>query len=721
MAGCMEILAAEPVILKGLSSHALLIMLVQLTLLLATARALGEWMRKMRQPAVVGELLAGLILGPSVLGKLLPGVQAAIFPPVQAQADLLTAISWLGVLMLLIVTGLEVDLELVVRKAKTALGISLGGILVPFVTGFGLGWLLPESFLAHPEQRVIFSLFMAVAMSISAIPVIAKVLIDLDLIRRDVGQVILAAAMTDDTIGWILLSVVAGLATKGTVEPAVVAGSLVSAVLFVWFGLKFGPRIMNKLLTWVDDEFHGPAPQLSVIMVMSLGAACITHMLGIEAVLGCFVVGIVAARSSRLQFQVTHTLELITNSLLAPIFFATAGLKVNLWGLFSPSVALMGLVALGVACFGKFVGCYLGGMAAGLPHWERLAMGSGMNARGAMEIIVATLGLSLGVLNQDTYSIIVAIAIITSLMAPPMLRWSLSHVEMAPDELQRLEQERREQSSFLHGVRRILLPVRGGRNGQMAAALLGCFGSLKRVEVTSMFVQLSGSDEKPEETFAQVSGEFHKISGKKPTEVVVKGNEVVQTILDRAQKGFNLLVVGASDTPENHMFDKLMQGSPCATMLVKAFTDTEKGPSNITRILVPTVGTHYSSNAVETAGLLGSRLGVPLTLLHIIPEVDEHALLIHGQRAHDVHQEFAEQIVDTHADLARRLGAEVTTTILEGNHPEKIILQMAKDDEFGLIVLGANLRPLRRRAFLGHRVEKILSHAECAVVVVSTL
>lgn len=717
----MFFLADAPVVLKGLSSHALLILLVQITLLLAVARGLGELMRKLKQPAVVGELLAGLILGPSVLGKVLPNVQAALFPPEQAQSDLLTAISWLGVLMLLIVTGLEVDLDLVVRKAKTALGISLGGILVPFVSGFALGWLLPESFLAKPDQRLIFSLFMAVAMSISAIPVIAKVLIDLDLIRRDVGQVILAAAMTDDTIGWILLSVVAGLATKGTVNVEVVLGSLISAVVFVWFGMKFGPKIMNKLLIWVDDEFHGPAPQLSVIMVMALGSACLTHILGIEAVLGAFVVGIVAARASRLQFQVTHTLELITGSLLAPIFFATAGLKVNLWGLFSPSVALMGLVALAVACFGKFVGCYLGGMVAGLPHWERLAMGSGMNARGAMEIIVATMGLSLGVLNQDTYSIIVGIAIITSLMAPPMLRWSLSHVEMGPDEMQRLERERRDQTSFLAGVRRILLPVRGGRNGQMAAALLGCFGSLRRVEVTSMYVQLPNALEKPEETFAQVGAEFQTYADRQPTSLVVKGNDVVSAILERAQRGFNLLVVGASETRENHMFDQLMQGSPCATMLVKAFSDAEKGPAHITKILVPTIGTHYSSNAVETAGLLGSRLGVPLTLLHIVPEIDEHALLIHGQRAHEVHQEFAEQIVDTHADLARHLGAEVTTTILEGNHPEKIILAMAQQEEYGLIVLGANLRPLRRRAFLGHRVEKILSHAECAVVVVSTL
>lgn len=160
----MEILLTAPPInqvIKPLGHHELLLILLELTLLLLVARGLGELMRRMNLPPVVGELLAGVLLGPSLLGWIFPDLQAQIFPRSQAQSDLLAVVSWLGVLFLLIVTGLETDLTLILRKGKTALLISLGGIVVPFATGLGLGWGLPDGFLVQPDQRLIFSLFMA--------------------------------------------------------------------------------------------------------------------------------------------------------------------------------------------------------------------------------------------------------------------------------------------------------------------------------------------------------------------------------------------------------------------------------------------------------------------------------------------------------------------------------------------------------------------------------
>src|SRR5262249_641795 len=154
-----------------------------------------------------------------------------IFPRSQTQSDLLAVVSWIGVLFLLIVTGLETDIRLIREKGRTALLISAGGILIPFASGIALGELMPESFLVNPEQRSVFSLFMAVAMSISAVPVIAKVLFDLKIVRRDIGQLTLAAAMTDDTLGWILLSVVAGLASRGVVDLLSVGVAVGSALL----------------------------------------------------------------------------------------------------------------------------------------------------------------------------------------------------------------------------------------------------------------------------------------------------------------------------------------------------------------------------------------------------------------------------------------------------------------------------------------------------------
>ena len=421
---------APPTVLKSLGHHAVFLLLVQLALLLFMARLLGELTRKLGQPAVVGELLAGVVLGPSVFGVLLPDMQASVFPMEQHQADLLAVVSWLGVICLLIITGLETDLGLIKRRGRSALIISSGGILVPFASGIALGWLLPEAYLAAPEGRLVFALFMAVAMSISAVPVIAKVLMDLDLARRDIGQLILAAAMTDDTIGWILLSVVAGLATAGTVNLFSVAQAIGGATVFLLIAFTIGTPIISRVVTATDRAFGGDNAQLSVVLVIALGVAALTHQLGIEAVLGAFVIGILVVQAPRYRHAVGHGLEMITNALLAPIFFASAGLKVNLVRLADPEVLIVGGVVLAIACLGKFVGAYLGAWAAGVSHWERLALGSGMNARGAMEIVVATVGLGLGILTVEMYSIIVMVAIVTSLMAPPLLRWTLSRVQI---------------------------------------------------------------------------------------------------------------------------------------------------------------------------------------------------------------------------------------------------------------------------------------------------
>jgi Kef-type K+ transport system membrane component KefB len=379
---------AKEGLIKPLGHHELLLVLLELSLLLLVARGLGELMRRFKQPPVVGELLAGVLLGPSAFGWVLPNLQSSIFPHIQVQSDLLSIVSWLGVLFLLIVTGLETDLKLIVRKGKTASIISLGGIIIPFVTGFGLGWFLPNSFLANPAERLIFSLFIATAMSISAVPVIAKVLMDLNLIRRDIGQITLAAGMSDDTIGWILLSVVAGLASSGKFDFQTVFRSVSGALIFLGLALTIGRSLMAWVLRWVDDYIGGATASLSALLVLAFGAAAFTHALGIEAALGAFVTGILAGQSPRFSREAGLTLELITSGFLAPIFFATAGLRVNLVQLLAPQTLFVGLIVLAIACIGKFSGAYIGARLGGLSHWEGIALGSGMNARGAMEIVV---------------------------------------------------------------------------------------------------------------------------------------------------------------------------------------------------------------------------------------------------------------------------------------------------------------------------------------------
>lgn len=731
-------------LIKPLGHHELLLVLVQLSLLLFVARGLGEVMRRINLPPVVGELLAGVLLGPSLFGWIFPSLQAHIFPKSQTQSDLLSVVSWLGVLFLLIVTGLETDLNLIIRKGKTALLISLGGIVVPFATGFGLGWVLPENFLAKPSERLVFSLFIATAMSISAVPVIAKVLMDLKLIRRDIGQITLAAGMTDDTLGWILLSVVSGLASSGKFNFGTVLSSVGAAVLFLAIAFTVGRTVVDQLLRWVDDYIGGATASLSTLLILSLGAAAFTHNLGLEAALGAFVLGILAGQSRRFSREAGHTLEVITAGFLAPIFFATAGLKVDLLQLLVPQTGMIGLLVLAVACIGKFTGAYLGSRLGGLSHWEGLAMGSGMNARGAMEIIVATIGLSLGVLNQQMYSIIVMVAIVTSLMAPPLLRWTLSKVVIGEEEARRLEQEEQASRSFIKNIHRVLMPTRGGANVQLAAQLVSHMAHQNDMEITALFAvsdkksprQAANTatikDTAAEEAIAAVVEEMQLPADITLQTKVESGRNKAEVILKEANKGYDLIVLGAAEQKRssgalfNLLVDRVVQEAPCATMVVKSNLPMPKDKASpityqaIRHILVPTLGTEYSRKAVEVASTIAAQTGALVTLVHVINLRQVEYILFDAQQTVKPFTDIAQQIVDQQAEIGRSLGASVKTRVLTGTSPQREILTFARTEHVDLIILGSNIRMITGRVFFGHLVDAILSKTTCPVAVVSS-
>ena len=732
---------ASSKIIKPLGHHELLLVLLEISLLLLIARGLGELMRRFDLPPVVGELLAGVVLGPSLFGALLPGVQGHIFPRIQEQADLLSVVSWLGVLLLLIVTGLETDLNLIVRKGRTALLISLGGIIVPFATGFGLGWLLPETFVADPSKRLVFSLFIATAMSISAVPVIAKVLMDLNLIRRDIGQITLAAGMTDDTMGWILLSVVAGLAQSGQFDLKSVFVSLGSAILFLTLAFTVGRVVTDWILRWVDENIGGVTASLSVALILCLLAASLTHELGLEAALGAFVFGILVGQSRRFSHEAGHILEVITAGFLAPIFFASAGLKVDLFKLLDPQTLLFGGIVLAIACIGKFIGAYAGSRVAGLSHWEGLAMGSGMNARGAMEIIVATIGLSLGVLNQQMYSIIVMVAIVTSLMAPPLLRWTLSKVEIGEEEASRLEQEELKSRSFVKQIQRVLIPTRGGTNVQLATQIVGYLARQNPLEITALYIRdplpgkakaaaLKAKDRTSEFAFKMVSQELQLPETSNLQTKVDEGKSKAEIILKETRKNYDLIVLGATESSSkmslfNPLVDRIVQDAGCSTLIVKSHLPQPQGKNcqltlaKFEHILVPTVGSEYSKNALEIASTIAAQTQGLVTVVNVLASPQVEYIYYDRQRL-DLAEEMAINMVEQQVTLGRSLGAQVEGHVLKGTRPEQEIINLAQTNQVDLIVLGSNLRQVTGRVFLGHRVDAILSQANCPVALVTT-
>ncbi|MCE2929324.1 MAG: cation:proton antiporter, partial [Candidatus Caenarcaniphilales bacterium] len=450
----MQIISSAP-------HNDVLALLVQISVLLLTARLFGEIANRIGQPAVIGEILAGVFWGPSIMGKFFPILSGLVIPANHIQGYLLETVSMIGAVFLLLITGFETDLSFIKRNGKLAIIVSLGGIILPFVSGFFLGQYLPDTILVNPDKRLEFSLFIATAMSISAIPVIAKVLIDMKLLKRNIGQIVIAAGMVDDALGWTLLSVVLSLLSEGSVSFASTSLAILKVLLFIALSAVVGYQIVKHSLNLVQDKLKDENRILTLVIVLTFIWGALSQALKLEAIFGAFAIGIIFSRMQRLPHHVVEKIKSFALGVFAPIFFAVAGLKMNLLEVFDKQYIPIALIVIFVACFGKIVGVYINArLFAKQDHWTALSFGAALNARGGMEIIIATIGLKVGILSVEMFSIIVFMAIVTSLMAPIILRFSLSHIKIDNAELKRLDQEKLALASPIKNIHRVLLPIK---------------------------------------------------------------------------------------------------------------------------------------------------------------------------------------------------------------------------------------------------------------------
>jgi Kef-type K+ transport system membrane component KefB len=255
------------------------------------------------------------------------------------------------------------------------------------------------------------------------------------LLHRDVGQLTLAAGMVDDAVGWFLLSLVSAAATVGVSTGSTVY-SAVALIGFALFAATVG-RPMVRGLMRLGARSSEPGLTIALAVLVVLGGAVTAHVLGMEAVFGAFVAGILIGTARQQDIARLAPLRTVVLSVLAPLFLATAGLRMDLTALAEPSIALTAVVVLLTAVFGKFAGAYIGARLSGLTTWEGLAIGAGMNARGVIEVIVAMTGLRLGILDTATYTVIVVVAVATSLMAPPLLRFASARIPHSEEEIRR--------------------------------------------------------------------------------------------------------------------------------------------------------------------------------------------------------------------------------------------------------------------------------------------
>lgn len=700
-----------------MSEHQALLLTLQLGILLVLARLGGELACRLGQPAVIGQLLAGLVLGKSLLGTWWPQARAWLFPAGTGQAHLLEVVTWLGVLLLLFLVGLETDLVLIRQQGRPALCTAAAGFLLPFALGFGVAQTVPDSLLSTAE-RPQFALFIAVALSESSVPVVSRILADMRLLRRNVGQTILATALLQDTVGWILLAgIAAAAATGGHMDAAHLSRPVLGILVFSAFALTLGRRWAHLFLRWVNDRLHGEQALLAAVLVLVLAGAAGMQALGVHSILGAFLVGVMIAGSPVLNEKVIHPLEALTGGFLAPIFFAAAGVNVDLSGLARPEMAVPAALLLLAACAGKILGGFAGGRLGGLPFWEALSVGMGINARGALGIVIAVLGLRLNVLSVPVFSALILTALVTTAMTPPLLRWTLRRVKARPEEQARLDQETVEGGSFLGRVRRVLLPTSGGADAVLTARLLRELGEDRPVEVTVLHV---ATPRHPDPVLA-LEPVTAALRGGKVTVVprTAAAGQTAVGIRRESEHGYDLVALSCGEAAESleAVFGRAVEQ---VAVDVRSPLLLVRGPRSGARdwpprqILVPTTGLLNSTQAAELGVAWARPTGARVTALHVVEAGAEMAIWL-ARQEHETEQ-LAREVASWVVALAEPLGIRVDALVRSAPDAAPEIIRIARESEADLIVLSGMLRPTHR-LFMGHTVDYVLRHAPCAVAV----
>lgn len=397
----------------------LVLLLIAMGLMLIMARAVAEFGRKFKLPVVMGEILLGIIIGPSMLGKIWPDMFTALFPKVGAERIALDGINSLAVIMLLFVAGLEVQLNVVLKQGKAAIYTSFTSMVIPFTIGFITVWFFPLLFHYEAHNKLIYALFFGIAMSISALPVITRILMDLNLFKTKVGMVVISAAIFDDLTGWLVFSLI--LSMMGHEGEITSIGYTIAMIIgFGLFMLLIGKRLIDRALPWIQTKLSWPGGVLSISLGLCFLSAAFTEKIGLHAILGAFIMGIAFGDSVHLHEKAREIIHQFVTNIFAPLFFVSLGLKVDFVNNFDPVLVTVVLV---IAVFCKLFGASLGAYMGGLTKRESLAVGFGLNARGAMEIILGTLALNAGLIDEKMFVALVVMALITSIISGPMMRY----------------------------------------------------------------------------------------------------------------------------------------------------------------------------------------------------------------------------------------------------------------------------------------------------------
>jgi Kef-type K+ transport system membrane component KefB len=386
---------------------------IQLILIIFVARVCGAVARRLAQPAVIGEMIAGILLGPSLFGWLSPGLSQLVFPA--SSLSTLRLLSQIGVCLFMFVIGMELDPKLLAQQARTAVLVSQVSILFPYLLGVVSALFLFSSLAGPGTTFLAFALFMGISMSITAFPVLARILEERHLTRTALGATAIACAATDDVTAWTVLALVVAIAKANTVGPTLLTiGLVLLFVLVMFFWVK--PRLPRWLGTRVPSQAAPGRGAAAGVIVFVFACALATELVGIHALFGAFLAGVIMPREQdfRDHFRV----------FLLPLFFAFTGLRTQVGLLNQPSACLICGALILVATVGKLGGAMIAARMTGINWIDSFSLGALMNTRGLVELIALNIGYDLGILSPRVFTMLVVMALVTTGMTGPLLSWA---------------------------------------------------------------------------------------------------------------------------------------------------------------------------------------------------------------------------------------------------------------------------------------------------------
>ena len=406
-----------------MAEHQILLFLLQLAVLLGCARGLGLLFSRFGQPSITAEILVGIFFGPTILGRALPTLQQSLFPADPLQQGILEAVAWLGILFFLLDTGLQTDFAAAWRQRRSALIISATDLVLPMLIAFLPCLLLPDRFLVDPEARVLFAFFVATIMTISALPVTARVLQELNLYRTDTGMLIMGALTINDVIGWLVFAIILGIAGNAIVSAAEIPIILLSTIIFAAACLSIGRSLTNRAIEQFN-RWHLPEPGTSLTFICFLGllAGAFTTWIGIHALFGFFIAGIMAGEARALKENTRHVMHQMVRAVLVPIFFATIGLKIDFAAGFHAGLVAL-LLAVGIG--GRFIGAWVGCALSRQPRSNWTIISAAHTPGGEMQIVIGMLAVQYGVISESVYVAVIVGAVFSSVILGPWMRLAM--------------------------------------------------------------------------------------------------------------------------------------------------------------------------------------------------------------------------------------------------------------------------------------------------------